>query len=268
MDKKPKSKEQEPSKSQDDGTMDGAPQKERIAKVMARAGLCSRRDAEKWIEQGRVEVNGQILMSPGVKVGDDDKVTVDGKVLPQKERTRLFLYHKPAGLVTTHRDEKSRVTIFDKFPPDLPRVVSVGRLDINTEGLLLLTNDGTLSRYLELPQTGIKRTYRVRVHGKVYEDRLNQLKKGIRYDGVRYGSIDAVLEKTDKSDGANNWITVTLKEGKNREVRKVMESIGLTVNRLIRTSYGPFHLANLDRGAILEVKYGQLISMLPEYFKK
>ncbi len=242
--------------------------KERIAKIMARAGLCSRRDAEKWIESGRVEVNGNVLVTPAHNVGPEDKIVVDGKILPTHERTRLFLYHKPAGLVTTRRDEQGRTTIFDKFPAEFPRTVSVGRLDINTEGLLLLTNDGELSRYLELPQTGISRTYRVRVHGKVYQDRLDNLKKGIRYDGVRYGSIDARLDDGEKKEGSNAWLNVTLREGKNREVRKVMDAVGLTVNRLIRTSYGPFHLGNLDRGAILEVKYSQLISMLPEYFKK
>lgn len=244
------------------------PKKERIAKVMARAGLCSRRDAEKWIESGRVEVNGQLLVSPAFTVSDKDEIIVDGKALPKKERTRLFLYHKSSGLVTTHKDDQGRKTIFDKFPSDLPRVVSVGRLDINTEGLLLLTNDGELSRYLELPQTGIQRTYRVRVHGKVQADRLEKLRKGIRYDGVRYGSIDASIDQSEKSEGSNTWLKVSLKEGKNREVRKVMEAIGLTVNRLIRINYGPFHLGSLERGAILEVKYGQLQSMLPEYFKK
>lgn len=242
--------------------------KERIAKVMARAGLCSRRDAEKWIEAGRVEVNGNVLITPAFTVGDEDKIVVDGKALPTQERTRLFLYHKPAGLVTTRRDEQGRVTIFDKFPAEFPRTVSVGRLDINTEGLLLLTNDGELSRYLELPQTGVSRTYRVRVHGRIYQDRLDNLKKGIRYDGVRYGSIDARLDEGEKKEGSNAWLNVTLREGKNREVRKVMDAVGLTVNRLIRVSYGPFHLGNLERGAILEVKYSQLISMLPEYFKK
>lgn len=242
---------------------------DRIAKVMARAGLCSRRDAEKWIAEGRVSVNGDILTTPAFIVDGSEEIIVDGKRLPGQERTRMFLYHKPAGLVTTHRDEKGRATIFDKFPGEMPRVVSVGRLDINTEGLLLLTNDGELSRYLELPQTGISRTYRVRVHGKIIQERLDNLKKGIRIDGIRYSSINAVIDKdTAKKDGANQWLEVSLKEGKNREVRKVMEAIGLTVNRLIRTSYGPFHLGNLDRGAILEVKYGQLQTMVPEYFKK
>jgi 23S rRNA pseudouridine2605 synthase len=242
---------------------------ERIAKVMGRAGVCSRRDAEKWIAEGRVSVNGDILTTPAFLVDGTEEIIVDGKKLPQKERTRLFMYHKPAGLVTTHRDEQGRETIFDKFPAELPRVVTVGRLDINTEGLLLLTNDGELSRYLELPQTGISRTYRVRVHGKVYQDRLDNLKKGIRVDGIRYSSIDAKIdEDSSKKEGHNAWLEVSLKEGKNREVRKVMDAVGLTVNRLIRTSYGPLHLANLDRGAILEVKYAQMISMFPEYFKK
>ncbi|MEM9469039.1 MAG: pseudouridine synthase [Pseudomonadota bacterium] len=241
--------------------------RERIAKVMARAGLCSRREAERWIEDGRVSVDGHILTTPAYLVDGSEEIIVDGKALPKKERTRLFLYHKPAGLVTTHKDEKDRKTIFDSFPQGLPRLISVGRLDMNTEGLLLLTNDGALSRYLELPETGLKRTYRVRVHGKVIPEKLSQLKKSVRIDGVRYGSIDAKLEPKKEHQGANSWIEVSLKEGKNREVRKVMDHIGLTVNRLIRTSYGPFHLGNLERGVILEVKFDQIKSQIPEFFK-
>ena len=223
---------------------------ERIAKRIARAGLCSRREAERWIEAGRVSVNGKMLDSPACIVTDKDDIQVDGQTLPGKEETRLFLYHKPAGLVTTNKDEKSRDTVFDKLPDALPRVVSVGRLDMNTEGLLLLTNDGELARYLELPATGWKRRYRVRVHGKIDEERLKSLKKGITIEGVHYKSIEAAL---DSVQGANSWLTMVLKEGKNREIRRVMEALGLQVNRLIRTSYGPFNLGKLPKGAVEEV---------------
>lgn len=223
---------------------------ERIAKRIARAGLCSRREAERWIESGRVSVNGRKLDTPAFLVGEGDIILVDGKPLPGPEKTRLFLYHKPVGLVTTHNDEKSRATVFEKLPDGLPRVVSVGRLDMNTEGLLLLTNDGELARYLELPATGWKRRYRVRVHGKVDEERLKSLKKGITVEGVRYKSIEATLDSTQ---GTNSWLTMVLKEGKNREIRRVMEALGLQVNRLIRTSYGPFNLGKLAEGMVEEV---------------
>jgi 23S rRNA pseudouridine2605 synthase len=237
---------------------------ERIAKVMARAGLCSRRDAEKWIESGRVQVNGDILTSPACVVTPDDKILVDDKPLPQKEKTRLFLYHKPEGLVTSNKDEQGRPTIFNDMPADLPRVVTVGRLDMNTEGLLLLTNDGELARYLELPQTGIKRTYRVRAYGHVSQDRLNSLKTGLKHNGITYKSIEAKLEK---QQGDNAWIEMTLTEGKNREVRNIMEAVGLQVNRLIRLSYGPFFLGKLPKSAILEVKTKMLRDQLPGFFK-
>lgn len=237
---------------------------ERIAKVMARAGLCSRRDAERWIEAGRVSVNGKFLTSAACVVSDSDEIFVDGKKLPQKERTRLFLYHKPAGLVTSNRDEQGRDTIFDKFPKDLPRVMTVGRLDINTEGLLLLTNDGELARHLELPATGWKRTYRVRAHGHIKQERLDKLRGGLVCDGIRYKGIEA---KLDSQQGDNAWIEISLTEGKNREVRNIMEALGLKVNRLIRTSYGAFHLGKMPKKSIMEVKTGEMKSHIPEFFK-
>lgn len=223
---------------------------ERIAKVMARAGLCSRREAERWIAEGRVTVNGRVLDSPAVLVSETDDVRVDGKPLAPPERTRLWRYHKPAGLVTTHRDEKGRKTVFDALPPTLPRVISVGRLDLNSEGLLLLTNDGALARRLELPATGWVRRYRVRVHGKPDAASLAALAKGVTIDGVAYGPIEA---KLDRVRGSNAWVTVALREGKNREVRRVFEHLGLPVTRLIRVAYGPFQLGALPRGAVEEV---------------
>ncbi|MEM7190697.1 MAG: pseudouridine synthase [Pseudomonadota bacterium] len=224
---------------------------DRVAKVMARAGLCSRRDAERWIAAGRVAVNGDTVTTPATLVTDSDTVLVDGKPLPKAEKTRLWRYNKPTGLVTAARDPQGRPTVFSQLPPNLPRVISVGRLDLNSEGLLLLTNDGALARHLELPATGWSRRYRIRAHGRVDQARLDGLKKGITVDGVRYGSIDAKLER---QQGANAWLTASLKEGKNREIRKVLESLDLRVNRLIRVSYGPFHLGNLPREAVDEVR--------------
>ena len=239
--------------------------KERIAKVMARAGLCSRRDAERWIEAGRVSVNGTVLKTPAVTVGSEDKIVVDGEALPGAEATRLFLYHKPTGLVTTARDEKGRPTVFDNLPKGLPRVVSVGRLDINSEGLLLLTNDGELARHLELPATGWKRCYRVRVHGRPDPVKFHKLKNGITIEGMKYGPIEVTLEK-EKAQGANSWLFVGLHEGKNREVRKVMEHLDLPVNRLIRVSYGPFSLDDLPEGAAKEVNKKNLREQIPGFF--
>jgi len=218
---------------------------ERIAKRLARAGLCSRRDAERWIADGRVAVNGAVLTSPAVTVGPSDRIVVDGNPLPDLEPTRLWRYHKPDGLVTTARDEKGRQTVFQALPPELPRVVSVGRLDLTTEGLLLLTNDGELARFLELPTTGWARRYRVRVNG------------------IQYGPIEAVL---DRQQGSNAWLTITLREGKNREVRNVMESLGLTVNRLIRVAYGPFQLGKLERGVVEEVPRRALHDQVAKFF--
>jgi len=223
---------------------------ERIAKRMARAGLCSRRDAERWIAEGRVAVNGQILTTPAVVVSATDRIEVDGAPLPEAERPRLWRYHKPVGLVTTARDEKSRATVFDKLPADMPRVVSIGRLDINTEGLLLLTNDGGLARELELPSTGWLRRYRARAYGAIDQAALDGIKDGIEIDGIRYGPVEAVLERTQ---GGNVWIKIALREGKNREVKRIFEHLGLKVNRLIRVSFGPFQLGDLAEGAVAEV---------------
>jgi 23S rRNA pseudouridine2605 synthase len=225
--------------------------RERIAKVLARAGVCSRRDAERWIEAGRVAVNGRVLSTPAIVVNPQDRITVDGAPLAERERTRLWLYHKPKGLVTSARDPEGRPTVFDRLPAELPRVVAVGRLDINTEGLLLLTNDGGLARVLELPATGWLRRYRVRAHGTVDPAALASLREGIAIDGVFYGAIDAVV---DRVQGSNVWLVVSLREGKNREVKRVLESLGLKTNRLIRISYGPFQLADLREGEVREIR--------------
>jgi 23S rRNA pseudouridine2605 synthase len=223
---------------------------ERIAKRLARAGLCSRRDAERWIAEGRVSVDGKVLESPALAVTDESDIRVDGKPIPQPEPPRLWRYHKPAGLVTTHRDERGRPTVFERLPPNLPRLISVGRLDLNSEGLLLLTNDGELARELELPARGWLRRYRVRVHGAVDPARLAALEKGLRVAGVAYGPIRAELDRTQ---GSNAWLSVSLREGKNREVRRVMEHLSLGVTRLIRIAYGPFQLGELERGQVDEV---------------
>ena len=218
---------------------------------MARAGVCSRRDAEAWIAEGRVTVNGKVLMSPALNVSEADDVRVDGKPLRAPERTRLFLFHKGRGLVTTARDPEGRRTVFEALPPALPRLVAVGRLDINTEGLLLLTNDGGLARVLELPSTGWLRRYRVRAHGTIDQAALDRLSGGITLDGVDYLGIEA---KLDREQGDNVWITMGLREGKNREIKKVLEHLGLAVNRLIRVSFGPFELGDLAEGEVAEVR--------------
>lgn len=227
-----------------------APSGERIAKRMAAAGLCSRRDAERWIEEGRVKVNGKKITSPALNVTEKDAVVVDGKLLQAKDVTRLWLYHKPAGLVTTHKDTEGRTTVFETLPKDLPRVISIGRLDLTSEGLLLLTNDGSLARKLELPSTGWIRKYRVRAYGSIANSMIEAMKKGVCIDGVNYGSIEVVL---DSQKGNNSWLTVSMREGKNREIRKVFEHFGCTVNRLLRLSYGPFLLGSLAKGEIKEV---------------
>jgi 23S rRNA pseudouridine2605 synthase len=223
---------------------------ERIAKVLARAGVCSRREAERWIKEGRVSVDGRVLETPAITVGAASDIRIDGKPLPAPERPRLWRYHKPPGLVTSHRDEKGRPIVFDALPKELPRLISVGRLDLNSEGLLLLTNDGALARRLELPSTGWVRRYKVRVHGEVRPERLAALADGVTIGELVYGPIRATLER---QQGSNAWIAMSLREGKNREVRRVLEHLGLQVTRLIRLSYGPFQLGNLPRGAIDEV---------------
>ncbi|MCV0395361.1 MAG: pseudouridine synthase [Rhizobiaceae bacterium] len=234
---------------------------ERIAKWLSRAGVASRRDAEEMIAAGRVSINGKVIDTPAVKVGASDQVSLDDAAVTPPERTRLFLFHKPAGLVTTNRDPEGRRTIFDALPEGLPRLLTIGRLDINTEGLLLLTNDGGLARVLELPSTGWLRRYRVRVHGKVDPAALEGLKDGIAVDGVYYGAIEASL---DREQGSNAWLTLGLREGKNREVRNVLGALGLEVTRLIRVSYGPFQLGELAEGAVQEIKGRMLRDQLGE----
>jgi len=223
---------------------------ERIAKFMARSGVCSRRQAEELIKQKRVSVNGVLIESPAFNVEGNEKILLDGEKLPAIEQTRLWLYHKPTGLLTTHKDTDNRPTVFDNLPPDMPRVISVGRLDLNSEGLLLLTNSGELSRKLELPANGWSRRYKIRVHGKVEPKKLAELEKGVIIDGVQYGKVKIELES---QNGSNSWLLITLNEGKNREVRKLMKSIGLEVARLIRLSYGPFQLGSLKKGEVKEV---------------
>lgn len=234
---------------------------ERIAKWLARAGVASRRDAERMIAEGRVKLNNAVVTHPASFVTSGDIVRVDNAVVPEPARRRLFRYHKPSGLLTTHRDPEQRPTLFEKLPPDLPRLISVGRLDLTSEGLLLLTNDGALARLLELPSTGWLRRYRVRVHGAVDEHALAGLAKGPIIEGIRYGAIDAGL---DSKKGDNAWLTVSLREGRNREIRRVMAHLGLTVSRLIRIAYGPFQLGQLPRGAIEEVPARVVRDQLPK----
>ena len=250
-----------PGKRQPGRTEAGAGQQwpMRIAKALARAGLCSRREAERWIGEGRVAVNGTVIKSPALDVAESDKIVVDGKPLPAADPPRLWRYHKPRGRVTTHRDPEGRPTVFEAMPEDMPRVISVGRLDFNTEGLLLLTNDGELARHLELPSTGWLRRYRVRAHGNTTPEALAKLKDGVEVAGVRYGPVEASISKVQ---GSNVWLDIGLREGKNREVRKILEHLGLAVNRLIRISYGPFQLLDLPAGGVEPVKRRVLIDTL------
>lgn len=231
----------------------------RIAKALARAGLCSRREAERWIGEGRVSVNGSVIASPALDVAQTDKIVVDGKPLPAADPPRLWRYHKPRGRVTTHRDPEGRPTVFEAMPEDMPRVISIGRLDFNTEGLLLLTNDGELARHLELPSTGWMRRYRVRAHGTTTPEALAKLKNGVEVAGVRYGPVEASINKVQ---GSNVWLDIGLREGKNREVRKILEHLGLAVNRLIRISYGPFQLLDLPAGGVEPVKRRVLVEQI------
>ncbi len=241
--------------------------KERIAKYLARAGIASRRGAEAMIAEGRVAVNGTKLESPAFLVDGSEDIKVDGNPVGAKEETRLFTYYKPEGLVTSHKDEKDRMTVFDEIAqryPDLPRLISVGRLDLNTEGLLLLTNNGELARFLELPSTGWIRTYRVRAFGEWTEAKAAKMKKGLVINGIQYGAIEVVAD--DDTKGRNLWLTVSLKEGKNREIRNAFEAVGLKVNKLIRTSYGPFRVDGIKKGTIKEIGKKQMKGSLPASF--
>jgi len=237
---------------------------ERIAKVLARAGIASRRDCEKLIDEGRVKVNGRVLSTPAFKVTAKDKILFNDKPIAAKEPPRLWRYNKPSGLVTSHKDEKGRRSVFDNMPKNLPRVISVGRLDITSEGLLLMTNDGELARALELPKTGFLRRYRARAFGQITQEKLDTLKNGIKIDGIPTGPIFAELER---QKGGNAWITVTIKEGKNREVRRALDTLDLTVNRLIRVSYGPFQLGKLATGQVEEVPNDVLIEQVGHLVK-
>lgn len=234
-----------------DDASDPSPRTERIAKALAHIGVASRREAERLIEAGRISVNGQTLDSPAFKVSPEDVIALDGQPVGERPPTRLWRYHKPAGLLTTHKDPEGRETVFDALPEDMGRVISVGRLDLNSEGLLLITNDGELARVLELPATGWTRRYRVRAYGNADDKALASLKDGVTVDGVVYGPMEVVI---DRRTGANVWLTLGLKEGKNREVRKVLAHVGLTVNRLMRVAYGPFQLGSLKKGEADEVR--------------
>ncbi len=250
---------------QNSETTEDSAKGERIAKRLARAGVCSRRDAERWIAEGRVMLNGKLLETPAVLVTDADKIVVDGRQIGEAPATRLWRYHKPSGLVTSHRDEQGRDTIFQHLPGDMPRVISVGRLDLNSEGLLLLTNDGALSRHLELPATGWSRQYRVRAFGRVGDGMIRLLAKGVTVEGVHYGPIKVEVER---QQGSNVWLNMTLHEGKNREIRRVLSHFNVEVNRLIRLSYGPFHLAKLPIGGVEEVEPKALENALGKFLKQ
>lgn len=236
----------------------------RIAKFLARAGVASRREAEELIKQERVTVNGEVVSSPAFNVSGEEKILLDGEKLPEVENTRLWLYYKPVGLVTTHRDEKGRNTVFDNLPSSMPRVISIGRLDLNSEGLLLLTNSGELAHKLELPANGWVRRYKVRVFGAVKEADLQKMSQGVTIEGINYGSVKAEVES---KQGANTWLRVALTEGKNREIRKVMKFFGLEVSRLIRLSYGPFQLGAMKKGEVKEIPQKVLREQLGSKFE-
>jgi len=247
--------------------VDNKPIDEKIAKVIARAGICSRREAERRIEDGRVELDGKIMTSPAVRVTSANNIKVDGKDISKKDKTRLWLYYKPDGLITTHSDPQGRKTVFESLPENMPRVISVGRLDLNTEGLLLLTNDGELSRYLESPKNNMKRTYKVRVYGNITERELKKLSNGVSIqdpdtgDVMHYGKIEARFDKENqKEKGKNFWINMSIWEGKNREIRIICSALDLQVNRLIRTDYGPFSLEKMKEGDIKEIDYKEISS--------
>ena len=237
---------------------------ERLAKFIARSGVCSRRAAEELIAQKRITVNGETVDSPAFNVEGNEKILLDGEKLPAVESTRLWLYYKPTGLLTTHKDTSNRPTVFDNLPAGLPRVISVGRLDLNSEGLLLLTNNGELSRTLELPQNGWSRRYKVKVHGRVSQAKIDSLADGVTVDGVAYGPVKILLGETQ---GTNTWLTITRQEGKNREIRRLMKYIGLEVARLIRLSYGPFQLGSLKKGEVREVPQKVLKEQLGDKFR-
>lgn len=223
---------------------------ERIAKRIAHAGLCSRRDAERWIEQGRVQIDGEVITTPAIVVGPHQEILIDGKPIPGYVISRLWGYFKPAGVITTHNDPQGRPTVFQQLPKTMPRVVSIGRLDLNSEGLILLTTDSAMARYAELPSTAWPRQYRVRVYGDLPSETLEDLKNGIEIDGMRYGRIDVEITR---ETGRNSWLWITLYEGKNREIRRVLQHLGLHVNRLIRVAYGPFPLDNHHPGDLWEI---------------
>ena len=240
-------------------TLDKTADTERIAKRIARAGICSRREAETRILDGRVKVNGKVITSPALNVNHNDKITVDGRPIPSREPARLWRYYKPRGLVVSDRDEQNRETIFDRLPQNLPRLITVGRLDLDSEGLLLMTNDGDLARYLELPSTGWSRKYRVRAQGQIDQTKLSALANGVTIEGIRFGQV---IAKLDRQMASNAWLTIAIREGKNREIRRIMDYLGHKVSRLIRISYGPFQLGNLEDGDIKAVNARVLADQL------
>lgn len=239
-------------------------QGERIAKIIARSGYCSRREAEELIRSGLVKVNGEVMLNPATII-TDQAIKINNKLLARKEPTKMWIFHKPKGFITTNKDPEGRKTIFDILPKNLPRVITIGRLDINTEGLMLLTNDGEIARYIELPKNGWTRNYRVRVFGKINQERLNLLKRGIKIEGVFYKAANIEIEREREF---NSWLKISLQEGKNQEVKKLMEYVGLQVNRLIRTSFGPFHLGKLPIGAVQEISKNTLQESLGKHLNQ